>query len=170
MTLSVTSMNFYGIYRGFYDIETGFYDIEVGVYEIDRQVYEIDGWFDAMRHWRIRCSCRAIVDWRPMRNRCEVVCYGVSLREAWLGTRGSAVGCVTSLFRRAESFMLLSWGLSREPMMLRPQPTMVGWGLNVLNLVWGGGWQCLRDVAWFAVRSREATSVDHHYRVTAYKG
>lgn len=105
-----------------------------------------------------------------MRNRCEVVCYGVSLREAWLGTRGSAVGCVTSLFRRAESFMLLSWGLSREPMMLRPQPTMVGWGLNVLNLVWGGGWQCLRDVAWFAVRSREATSVDHHYRVTAYKG
>ena len=62
MTLSVTSMNFYGIYRGFYDIETGFYDIEVGVYEIDRQVYEIDGWFDAMRHWRIRCCCSAIVD------------------------------------------------------------------------------------------------------------
>ena len=29
--------------------------------------------------------------------------------------------------------MLLSWGLSREPMMLRPQPTMVGWGLSI----WG---------------------------------
>ena len=41
MTLSVTSMNFYGIYRGFYDIETGFYDIEVGVYEIDGRVYEM---------------------------------------------------------------------------------------------------------------------------------
>lgn len=41
MTLSVTSMNFYGIYRGFYDIETGFYDIEVGVYEIDERVYEM---------------------------------------------------------------------------------------------------------------------------------
>ena len=41
MTLSVTSMNFYGIYRGFYDIETGFYDIEVGVYEIDKRVYEM---------------------------------------------------------------------------------------------------------------------------------
>lgn len=34
MTLSVTSMNFYGIYRGFYDIE-------VGVYEIDGRVYEM---------------------------------------------------------------------------------------------------------------------------------
>lgn len=41
MTLSVTSMNFYGINRGFYDIETGFYDIEVGVYEIDGWVYEM---------------------------------------------------------------------------------------------------------------------------------
>ena len=41
MTLSVTSMNFYGIYRGFYDIEMGFYDIEVGVYEIDERVYEM---------------------------------------------------------------------------------------------------------------------------------
>ena len=41
MTLSVTSMNFYGIYRGFYDIETGFYDIEVGFYEIDERVYEM---------------------------------------------------------------------------------------------------------------------------------
>ncbi len=41
MTLSVTSMNFYGIYRGFYDIETGFYDIEVGFYEIDKRVYEM---------------------------------------------------------------------------------------------------------------------------------
>lgn len=41
MTLSVTSMNFYGIYRGFYDIEMGFYDIEVGVYEIDGRVYEM---------------------------------------------------------------------------------------------------------------------------------
>lgn len=41
MTLSVTSMNFDGIYRGFYDIETGFYDIEVGVYEIDGRVYEM---------------------------------------------------------------------------------------------------------------------------------
>lgn len=47
---------------------------------------------------------------------------------------------------------------------------MVGWGLNVLNLVWGGGWQCLRDVAWFAVRGREATSVDHRYRVAANTG
>lgn len=83
MTLSVTSMNFYGIYRGFYDIETGFYDIEVGVYEIDRQVYEIDGWFDAMRHWRIRCFCCAIIDRRLMWNGCEAVCYGVSLCEAW---------------------------------------------------------------------------------------
>ena len=42
MTLSVTSINFYGIYQGFYDIEMGFYDIEVGVYEIDERVYEID--------------------------------------------------------------------------------------------------------------------------------
>ena len=41
MTLSVTSMNFYGIYRGFYDIETGFYDIEVRFYEIDEWVYEM---------------------------------------------------------------------------------------------------------------------------------
>ena len=41
MTLSVTSMNFYGIYRGFYDIETGFYDIEVGFYVIDKRVYEM---------------------------------------------------------------------------------------------------------------------------------
>lgn len=122
------------------------------------------------RHQRDGCSCCAIIDRRLMWNGCEAVCYGVSLCEAWYGPRVNGAGCVTSLFRRAESFMLLSWGLSREPMMLRPQPTMVGWGLNVLNLVWGGGWQCLRDVAWFAVRSREATSVDHHYRVTAYKG
>jgi len=43
MTLSVTSMNFYGIYRGFYDIETGFYDIETGFYDIEVGVYEIDG-------------------------------------------------------------------------------------------------------------------------------
>lgn len=41
MTLSVTSINFYGIYQGFYDIEMGFYDIEVGVYEIDERVYEM---------------------------------------------------------------------------------------------------------------------------------
>ena len=70
MTLSVTSMNFYGIYRGFYDIETGFYDIEVGVYEIDRQVYEIDGWFYEMapsegrmlllRHRRLRADAESV--------------------------------------------------------------------------------------------------------------
>ena len=70
-----------------------------------------------------------------MRNRCEVVRCEVSLREAWYGPPDSAVGCATSLFRRAESFMLLSWGLSREPMMLRPQPTMVGWGLSI----WSSG-------------------------------
>lgn len=31
--------------------------------------------------------------------------------------------------------MLLSWGLSREPMMLRPQSTVVGWGLSI----WSSG-------------------------------
>ena len=41
MTLSVTSINFYGIYQGFYDIEMGFYDIEMGFYEIDERVYEM---------------------------------------------------------------------------------------------------------------------------------
>lgn len=41
MTLSVTSINFYGIYQGFYDVETGFYDIEVGFYEIGGRVYEM---------------------------------------------------------------------------------------------------------------------------------
>lgn len=41
MTLSVTSMNFYGIYRGFYEIEMGIYDIEVRFYEIDEWVYEM---------------------------------------------------------------------------------------------------------------------------------
>ena len=60
---------------------------------------------------------------------------GVSLREAWYGPPDSAVGCATSLFRGAESSYLVSWGLSREPMMLVPQPTMVGWGLSI----WSSG-------------------------------
>ena len=34
MTLSVTSINFYGIYQGFYDIEMGFYEIDERVYEM----------------------------------------------------------------------------------------------------------------------------------------
>ena len=68
-----------------------------------------------------------------MWNRCEVVCREVSLREAWSGPPDSAVGCATSLFRGAESSYLVSWGLSREPMMLVPQPTMVSWGFSI----WG---------------------------------
>ena len=36
---------------------------------------------------------------------------GVSLREAWYGPPDSAVGCVTSLFRRAESSYFVSWRL-----------------------------------------------------------
>ena len=71
MTLSVTSTNFYGIYRGFYDIETGFYDIEVGVYEIDRQVYEIDGWFYEMapseEQMLLPCHRRLAADAEPVR-------------------------------------------------------------------------------------------------------
>lgn len=64
MTLSVTSMNFYGIYRGFYDIETGFYDIEMGV-------YEIYGWFYEMapseEQMLLPCHRRLAADAEPVR-------------------------------------------------------------------------------------------------------
>lgn len=103
MTLSVTSMNFYGIYRGFYDIETGFYDIEVGVYEIDGWFYEMAPSEEQMLLLRHR---RLTADVEPVRGSLR----GVSLREAWRRPRVNGAGCVTSLFRRAESFMLLSWG------------------------------------------------------------
>lgn len=94
-------MNFYGIYRGFYDIEMGFYDIEVGVYEIDGRVYEMAPSEEQMllqRHRRLTANAE------PVRGSLR----GVSLREAWYGPPESDVGCVTSLFRRAESFLLLS--------------------------------------------------------------
>ena len=63
MTLSVTSMNFYGIYRGFYDIETGFYDIEVGVYEIYGWFYEMapsEGRMLLLRHRRLRADAESV--------------------------------------------------------------------------------------------------------------
>lgn len=64
MTLSVTSINFYGIYQGFYDIEMGFYDIEVGVYEIDGRVYEMAPSEEQMLLQRHR---RLTVDVEPVR-------------------------------------------------------------------------------------------------------
>lgn len=64
MTLSVTSMNFYGIYRGFYDIETGFYDIEVGFYEIDKRVYEMAPSEEQML---LPCHRRLAADAEPVR-------------------------------------------------------------------------------------------------------
>lgn len=104
MTLSVTSMNFYGIYRGVYDIETGFYDIEVGVYEIDGRAYEMAPSEEQMLLQRHR---RLTADAEPVRGSLR----GVSLREAWYGPPDSAVGCVTSLFRGAESSYFVSWRL-----------------------------------------------------------
>ena len=64
MTLSVTSINFYGIYQGFYDIEMGFYDIEMGVYEIDGRVYEMAPSEEQMLLQRHR---RLTVDVEPVR-------------------------------------------------------------------------------------------------------
>lgn len=57
MTLSVTSINFYGIYQGFYDIE-------VGVYEIDGRVYEMAPSEEQMLLQRHR---RLTVDVEPVR-------------------------------------------------------------------------------------------------------
>ena len=63
MTLSVTSMNFYGIYRGFYEIEMGFYDIEVGLYEIDGRVYEMAPSEEQML---LQCHHRSTADAEPV--------------------------------------------------------------------------------------------------------
>lgn len=88
MTLSVTSINFYGIYQGFYDIEMGFYDIEVGVYEIDERVYEMAPSEEQMllqRHRRLTAdvepvrgsSLRGLVARGLVRStgQCRWVCY-----------------------------------------------------------------------------------------------
>ena len=63
MTLSASSMHFYGIYRGFYDIETGFYDIEMGVYEIYGWFYEMapsEGRMLLLRHRRLRADAESV--------------------------------------------------------------------------------------------------------------
>ena len=88
MTLSVTSISFYGIYQGFYDIEMGFYDIEVGVYEIDERVYEMAPSEEQMllqRHRRLTAdvepvrgsSLRGLVARGLVRStgQCRWVCY-----------------------------------------------------------------------------------------------
>jgi len=81
MTLSVTSMNFYGIYRGFYEIEMGFYDIEVGLYEIDGRVYEMAPSEEQML---LQCHHRSTADAEPVQ--------GSSLRD--LVARGLATSTV----------------------------------------------------------------------------
>lgn len=43
--------------------------------------------------------------------RCEAVCHGVSLREAWYGPPVNGAGCAKSSFRRAESSYFVSWRL-----------------------------------------------------------